>query len=140
MDPKYDIIQNIGPYVKRLILKKYDPKKLQHDLIETIEDTTNLFKDLPQDIREILYKIKEGKIHLEIDHNRLDPFANSLSNSINRLSYSLIVVALILASSIITLAKSPPLYNDISLIGIIGFGISIFMAIVLIRYISKSNK
>lgn len=140
LDPKYDIIQNIGPYVKRLILKKYNPVKLRHELVDSIEDTTNLLKDLPQDIREILYKLKEGKLHIEIDHNGLGPFANSMGNSINRLSYTLVVMSLILASSIITLAKTPPLYHDISLIGIIGFGISILMALILIRYLRKTTK
>lgn len=140
LDPKYDIIQNIGPYVKRLLIKKYNPLKVRHELLESIEDITSLLKYLPQDIREILYKIKEGKLHIEIEHNGLRQFSNALSNSVNRLSYTLIVVSLILASSILTLSKTPPLYYDISLIGIVGFSVSIFMALILIRYLRKSNK
>ena len=45
LDPKYDIIQNIGPYVKRLILKNYNPVKLRHELLDSLEDTTNLLAD-----------------------------------------------------------------------------------------------
>ncbi len=120
LDPNYDIIQNIGPYAQRLINKTYNPQRLKKDLIRTIEETNYLIQDMPSDIREIINKVKAGKLHLEFEHKGLQPFSNALSQSIYNLSFAMIIVALLISSSIIILAKIPPFYQDISLIGVFG--------------------
>ncbi|MCB0707056.1 MAG: AarF/ABC1/UbiB kinase family protein [Saprospiraceae bacterium] len=137
LNPQYDIIQNIGPYVQTLLTKKYNPKRMQREFLRTAEDTTNLLRDLPEDIREILRKIKEGKLHIEFEHKGLQPSAEKLSGSINLLSYTLLIVAIILGSCLIVVAKVPPFYFNLPILGIIGFGIS---AILSLRIIFSRNK
>lgn len=139
LDPQYDIIKNIGPYVQRLLAKKYDPKRLQKDLIKTVEGTQDLLKELPEDIREIIQKIKTGKLRIEFEHKGLQPSADSLSNSINKLSYSLLVVAVILASAMIILAKIEPIVYNVSALGLIGFGISAVLALRIFIFRKKKN-
>ena len=95
LDPNYDIIANIGPYVQRLLSKRYSPLRLRRELIRSAEDTTNLLRELPEDLREILRKVKEGKLHIEFEHKGLQPTADKLSESIKLLSYTLLVVAII---------------------------------------------
>lgn len=140
LNPDYDIIENIGPYVQRLLAKKYNPEKLQKELFRSIEDTTDLIKEMPSDIRDIVHKIKEGKLHVEIEHKGLAPFASSLNRTVNRLSFTLVIVALIIGSSLIVMAKVPPFYHDFPLIGIMGFATSALLILWLINAIRKANK
>ncbi|MDF1698428.1 MAG: AarF/ABC1/UbiB kinase family protein [Saprospiraceae bacterium] len=140
LDPEYDIIENIGPFVQRLISKKYNPNRLQKELFRSIEDTSEMVKEFPSDVRSIINKIKEGKIHVEIEHKGLGPFAHSLDKTVNRLSFTLIIVAVIIASSLIIVAKIPPFYYEIPLLGVIGFTISGILTLWLINAIRKANK
>ncbi len=140
LNPDYDIIENIGPYVQRLLSKKYNPDRLQKELLRSIEDTTDLIRDMPSDIRSIIHKIKEGKLHVEIEHKGLEPFAASLNKTVNRLSFTLVIVAIIIGSSLIVVAKVPPFFYEIPMIGVIGFAISALLTFWLINAIRKANK
>ena len=132
LNPEYDIIENIGPYVQRLLTKKYNPNRLQKELLNSMEETTSMIKDFPHDVREIIKKVKEGKLHIEIEHKGLEPFGDSLSKSINRLSYAMILVAIILASALLVMANVPPLYNGVPSFAIGGFLVAAFLALRLI--------
>jgi ubiquinone biosynthesis protein len=140
LNPQYDIIENIGPFVQRLLSKKYNPDRLQKELFRSIEDTSDLVKELPSDIRSIINKIKDGKLHVEIEHKGLEPFAYRLNKTVNRLSFTMIIVAMIVGSSLIVVAKIPPFYNEIPLFGVFGFSISALMTFWLMYAIRKANK
>jgi len=140
LNPRYDIVQNIGPFAQRLLKKKYDPAKMQRELIKSLDDTTSLVRDLPHDVREIIRKIKEGKIHIEFEHRGLGPFTNKLSSSINLLAYALVVVAITLGSSLIITAHVPPIYFNISLFGLIGIGIASIFTLKILNDIRKMRK
>ena len=47
----------------------------------------------------------------------------------NRLSFALVLAALILGSAILVIAKIPPFYHGVPLPGIIGFSISFLLAL-----------
>jgi ubiquinone biosynthesis protein len=129
LDPHYDIIANIGPYVQRLLSKRFSPLRIRRELMKSAEDTTNLLRELPEDVREILRKVKEGKLHIEFEHKGLQPMADKISESIKLLSYTLIVVAIIIGASLIVVAKIPPLIDGVALWGIIGFGLAALLAL-----------
>ncbi|MBR9920654.1 MAG: AarF/ABC1/UbiB kinase family protein [Bacteroidetes bacterium] len=139
LDPQYDIIKNIGPYVQRLLSKKYNPIRLQKDLFHRIEETNALLNELPEDIREILQKIKSGKLHIEFEHKGLQPSAEILSSSIHKLSYTFLIVAVILASAMIIAAKIPPIIYNVSALGLFGFGISAILVIKMLFVLRKKK-
>ncbi|NNK90428.1 MAG: AarF/ABC1/UbiB kinase family protein, partial [Saprospiraceae bacterium] len=105
LDPQYDIIQNIGPYVQRLIAKRNNPKRFQGEIMRSVDDVSSLLRQLPEDTREIIQKVKDGKLHIEFEHKGLDPFYRNIDIITNRLSFTLLIVALIIGSSIIINAE-----------------------------------
>jgi len=140
LDPQYDIIQNIGPYVQRLLTRTFNPSKISKDVIKTFEDTTYLLQELPDDIREILRKVKEGKLHIEFEHKGLMPFGKELSGSIYHLSYAMIIVAALIASALLIIANVPPYYDDVPVSGIIGIGLSLVGILRLLYLVRKTKK
>jgi len=138
LNPDYDIIQNIGPYVNKLLAKRFDPKRITMQMMESFENTTTLVRDFPSDMRSIIKKVKDGKLHIEFEHKGLGPYTDSMATVINRLSFSLIIVALLISSSILIYAETPPFYKGVSLWGCIGIGIAILMALRLLWVIRKS--
>jgi len=140
LDPDYDMIANIGPYVQRLLIKKYNPKQVKKELLKTFEESSLLLKELPEDVREIIRKVKEGKLHIEFEHKGLDALYNTMDIIVNRISFTLIIVALLVASSIVIMADLDPKIYNISAIGFFGLVISAILAFRLLYSIAKHGK
>ncbi|WP_438316441.1 ABC1 kinase family protein [Sporosarcina sp. FA9] len=107
LDPTFSIMKAVEPFGKKLVAERFHPmyilKKSWH---ETMENIDILFK-LPQDLKDITSKIKKGKLQLDINFrqaekvlNRFDRISNRLSLSIILLSFSILMVGLIIGSAI----------------------------------------
>lgn len=138
--PEYNIIQNIGPFVSKLLRKKYNVKSLRKDIMHGIDEVNYFVKEMPEDIREVIQKIKNGKIHVEFEHKGLEETNANLDVIANRLSFTMLIVALIIASSIIILADISPKFYDIPILAIVGLGIAGFLGIRLFYAILKHGK
>ena len=137
LDPEFDIIEHIKPYVKQLIERRYDPKRLLKVATELLTAYTILFRNLPNNLTQILRKIRKGKLKVEFEHKGLENTISQIERSTNRLSFSLIITALIIGSSLIIQTKRGLLLFGLPVLGIIGFVIAgtlgIFLIITMLR-------
>ena len=130
--PAYNIIENIAPYASKLLEINFSGRKLIKKMGAGLVHTTRLIEQLPEDLSEIVEKIKAGKLHVEFEHKGLNPFFDKMEIVSNRISFSLVLAALILGSAIMVIADVPPHIYNISLLGFIGFGISALLALKLL--------
>lgn len=137
LDPFYNIIENITPFVRRLLARKYHPAKLGRQAIRAAGDAVRLLTALPEDIMEVMRKVRQGRLHIEFEHTGLDPFYRSMDQVSNRLAFSILVAALILGSALLVIAHIPPYIYGISALGFGGFVISGILALRLIWAILK---
>ncbi len=121
LDPKYNIIENIHPYVSRLLRRKYSPVKLSKRMARTLGELSKLATSLPEDMEEVIEKIKRGKLHIEFEHRGLEPLDSALDVASKRISFGLVLGALILGSALLVIADVPPHYKNIPMVGVIGF-------------------
>ena len=70
----------------------------------------------------------------------LDKMLSTHAQISNRISFSIIIAALIIGSALIVISKTPPLFYGISLIGIIGFLAAAIMGIWLLVAILKKGR
>lgn len=140
IDPQYDLIKNIEPFVRRLIEHKYSPKQLTKKAIKAFGDLSKLSTKLPEEIEDLIEKIRRGKLHIEIEHKGLEDLQMTMETISNRISFTLVLVALILGSSIVVLADVPPKMNGIPALGFFGFLLSGFFAFRLLISIWKHGK
>jgi len=136
----YNIIENIAPFAEGLFKVKFSPAKMGQQMFKTATDWTKLSLGLPEDIKEVLEKVKKGKLHIEFEHKGLDNFYQSLELVANRISFALLLAAMVLASSLIVLAEVPPKLHGISSLGFIGFVLSILLAFRLAYLIISQRK
>ena len=64
----------------------------------------------------------------------------SIEKSANRLSVSIIIASILIGSALLLLAKNPPMFFCIPILGLAGFVTAIGMGIVLIRSIYKKGR
>ena len=100
-----------------------------------------LVERLPTQISSLVELVQEGKLDVQLSHRGLSP-------SINRLVLGLLTSSLLLGSSILMAAKVPPLLfmhggplglQDLSLMGLVGFVISMLVAFRILLAINKSG-
>ena len=121
LDPDFDFIALVKPYVEKLILRKLDPRRHLQEFASTVDDFSRLIKILPSELRVILSIIKKGELKIKFEHRGLDYLISELDKASNRLSFSLIIAALIIGSSLIVQVDKGPLIFGFRAFGIVGF-------------------
>jgi len=121
LDPDYNIAKQIEPYIKKIIKERLQIRKIAKDFFISSEELLQLLKELPFEIREIIEKVKNGTIKMDIEHKGLDPMLRSHERISNRITFAIVLASITIGSSLIVHSKIPPLWHDIPVIGLIGF-------------------
>jgi ubiquinone biosynthesis protein len=121
LDPGHDILAQARPFMQQARLKQLTPRRLLRHWLEFSQDAGDLLRDLPLEARRLMALIKEGRGRLIVHHQGLEGLMNTLERIVNRLAFSLVLSSLIIASSIIVHARVPPIWRDMSVIGVLGY-------------------
>ena len=134
LDPNISLPAIIKPYASDLIMKRYSPVSIAHELFDTIRDYTSLIRDFPSQVNEILYKMKHGKLIHEIHLGDQELWGKTVKNIGGIIAMSLLV-GFMLAGSVLMSA-----YGKHPWMGEVLFGISsIFALWFLFRLFSKTR-
>lgn len=140
LDPDFDMIAHATPYVTTAKLKKLEPSKIAREVMGLARESYKLFQNLPLDAGEIIRLTKSGKLFFNIRIKGLDKILNTQDQTSNRISFSIIIAALILGSAIVVNSKVPPLLFGVSVIGLAGFTAAAFMGVWLLIAIIQGGR
>lgn len=140
LDPDFDMTMHLRPLMAKEIRGRLSPKSAFKELYGNINSYRNLLRSLPKDIKEILNRINRDKFKIDLEHRGLDRFIKELDKSINRLSSSLIIAALIVGSSIVMQTGKGPLLLGLPLFAFMGYSIAGLVGIVWLIAIMRSGR
>jgi ubiquinone biosynthesis protein len=121
LNPEHDLIAQARPFLKEVNLRRANPRRLLRQLGELSFETAAFLRELPIEIRRVLAQIKGGTSRVTFHHEGLEPLDNTLERASNRLSFALVLAALLIASSLIIHAGVPPQWHGIPAIGLVGY-------------------
>ena len=121
LDPEFNTISHTRPFVEKLVRERHDPSRMLKDAALYSSELLDIIKIIPRDAYEILKKIKTGRLKIEFEHQGLSKFISEMDKSSNRVSFSLVISALIIGSSLIIMANKGPLVYGFPVLGILGF-------------------
>ena len=121
LDPEFDMISHAIPYVTAAKYKKFKPSRIAEEVMGVARESYRLLQNLPGDAVEIMRLTKSGKLSFSIKIDNLDKLLNNQDQTSNRISFSIIIAALILGSAIVINSNVPPILFGVSVIGIAGF-------------------
>ena len=121
LDPDFNTIAHTRPFVERLVHERHDPKRIYKDVLLYSSEILDILKVIPKDTYEIIKKIKMGTLKIEFEHQGLSKFIAEMDKSSNRISFSLVISALIIGSSLIIMANKGPIVYGFPVLGILGF-------------------
>lgn len=121
LDPNFNFLKFAEPYAKKIILKRYNPKSMLKHSLGFTKDYVDVAERLPKDYRKLVDKVLQDKLTVNFMHQGLDKFSGEMDKSVNRLSFSILIAAIILASSMLVLAEIGPLVFGVPVFGLLGF-------------------
>jgi ubiquinone biosynthesis protein len=140
LDPDFDMIKQAEPFIKEVKLARLSPQRITGDISRLAIELFQFVQNFPKDILSITRLIKQQKLSLSLEYKGLDKMLSTYDQISNRISFSIIIAALIIGSALIVISKVPPLFYDISLIGIVGFLAAAIMGIWLLVAILRKGR
>ncbi|MEK5391393.1 AarF/ABC1/UbiB kinase family protein [Margalitia sp. FSL K6-0131] len=143
LDPELSIMNIAEPFGRKLLKERLHPKKVAENAASYLFEYGDILSQLPKHIQELTSTIKKGKLRMEITVpeleqflKKLDRISSRLSFSIILLSFSIIMVGLIIGSALSN--QSTLLWNIPA--QEIGFTIAVLMLLWLLFSIFRSGK
>lgn len=122
LDSTIDVVALLKPIAKRLMIQRYNPKKIAKNTKNSIFAFEHLLKSLPRLISKIFYKFEEGDLVISLE-------IKQISELTNQISLALIIAALLIGSSLVMTINKGPMFYDMPLLGFFGFVISLVLGI-----------
>ncbi|OQY52922.1 MAG: ABC transporter [Desulfobacteraceae bacterium 4572_88] len=121
LDPDFNMVVETAPFIERIHLARFSPQRITEDLAEFLAELMQFTRQFPKDTLEITRLIRQQKLLIRLEHQGLDTILTTHDEISNKISFAIIIAALIIGSALIVIAKIPPLFFGISLVGIVLF-------------------
>jgi ubiquinone biosynthesis protein len=140
LDPNFDMFAQATPFIVQVKLDRFRPQRIADDMFDVGAKLLQFLQQFPKDLLDLANLIRQQKLRLQIEHKGLETMLATHDQISNRVSFSIIIAALIVGSALIVISETPPLIFGISLIGIILFFAAAIMGIWLLVAILKKGK
>ena len=140
LDPDFNMIGHLRPFMERLLRERATPGHLSKELLRTAQAYGALARNLPHDVKELLNRIKRNKFKIDLEHRGLERLIADIDKSSNRLSFSLLIAALVVGSSLIMQTDKGPLLFGFPVLGFLGYSIAGFLGLWLAIAILRSGR
>lgn len=140
LDPDFQIVQHLTPFVRQVISERYTPATLLKRGQRGMLDALHLAATLPRDFAKMIQEIRRGRVKIEFDLKRLDHFGHQIDHSTNRLTLGLLTSSLIIGSSIVMTVKGGPTLFGLPAFGFLGFFIASVFGLWLMISIWRSSR
>jgi ubiquinone biosynthesis protein len=140
LDPDFRLIEALKPYAKRSALRDLEPAAVLRNIRRALQDAGNLAWRLPEDLNAVLTKFRQGRFGVHVHHEHLETLTKTLDKSSNRISFALIIAALLIASSLLVAQQGIVLgLLSFQTMGIFGYIIAAIIGIWLVISIIRSR-
>ena len=140
LDPGFDMVEQATPFITEVKMARYKPQRIADDVYDLATRLLHFFQQFPKDLLDLASLIRHQKLTLLIEHRGLETMLATHDRISNRISFSILIAALIIGSALIVISETPPLIYGISLIGILLFSAAAIMGIWLLVAILRKGK
>ncbi len=141
--PDLNTFEYVKPFGRKLILEQYSEKNIADVLSSRAINIINMLDGFPIDVRDILTKVKKGRIHSSIELKGWEPILQKIDYITNRLIMAILICALLIASGIMMNAGAyagPATSGGLPYFSIIGLSFAGVLFMFLIISIFRSGR
>jgi ubiquinone biosynthesis protein len=140
LNPQFSLLEFMTPFFRKMWFRRLSPRRQVRRMRRVYIELEGLLEKLPSQLSGLVELVRQGKLDVHLSHRGLSP-------SINRLVLGMLASSLLLGSSILLAFKVPPLLfsngfwglKDLSLLGLVGFVVSLLVSVRLMLAINKSG-
>lgn len=121
LDPSFKIVEHAAPLVERLIAQKHSPGVLALRTADAGREVLSALRTLPSNLAEIVRKARRDGLQIQFVHRNLDVFIREMDRSSNRLSFSIVIAAIVIGSAVVMHAGVGPHTFGYPTLGLAGF-------------------
>jgi ubiquinone biosynthesis protein len=140
LNPAFNMVEHLRPFIEKALRRKYSPLHVSRDINKILLSYLNLARNLPRDLKEFINRINHNKFKIDLEHRGLDRFTADFDRSINRLSVSLILAAIIVGSSIMMHTDKGPLFLGFPVLAFTGYTVAGLIGLWLVYAIIRSGR
>jgi len=139
IDPTFNMLDEARPFVRKMLGSAYIVTSLLGKKATVLSGLVSSLSSLPADLARIASLARAGRLRIEFEHRGLERMTSEIERSSNRISFSLVVAALVLASCLIMVfgAGKIPFHRAV---GITGFVFAAIVGIWLLINIVRSGR
>ncbi len=140
LDPNFNMVAQLKPFAEQVIKDRYSPASIVKEATRTLQSYQALGKSLPKDIKEFINRINRNKFKIDVEHRGFERLVNDLDKSSNRISFSMIIAALIVGSSLVMQIDKGPMLFGFPILGLLGYSVAGFLGLGLAIAILRSGR
>lgn len=133
LDPEFRLINEARPFAEKLAAEHMKPGYVVTDAMQRLAEYGELVKVLPRRVNRIIEKIEANGLEVTFTHRGLQKLRHEIIHTSNRISFSIIIAALLVSSS--SMVASPALSN----VGTAGFLIAALLGFWMVLSILRSG-
>ncbi|MBD3204634.1 hypothetical protein GF327_10165 [Candidatus Woesearchaeota archaeon] len=138
LDPEFNPIQSAKPFVKKLIYRKYFPKRIFKEFVDQFPKIKNFIFKVPDMAQDMITGISSGEKAIENLHQDMNNLRIEMDRSSNRVSLALIITGLIIGSSFM-MGYEQQRFFDIPVFSFFGFIVSFLLLLVLMVLVIREK-
>ncbi|MEK6940493.1 MAG: AarF/ABC1/UbiB kinase family protein [Nanoarchaeota archaeon] len=119
IDPSFNFIEASKPLVDQLKATHSTPEYILKSLQRKLISISRVLSSLPEDTKQTLRYLREGKIVVTIKDTKLEELGVELDRSSNRVTFGILIAAFVVGSALVILADLPPKLNGIPILSIV---------------------
>lgn len=93
LDPGFDIIATLKPMLQQVMLQRYTPEALRRRALLLGGEALDAGEELPQAIRLLMRRLKQGRIDAEINVKNIDQLSRALERGAVTLAIAIVTAA-----------------------------------------------
>jgi ubiquinone biosynthesis protein len=121
LDPTFNMLEHARPVVTGILRDRFAPSAVAARVADTARGVAGAFETLPRDLMEIVGKARDDRLQIQFVHRNLEHFVQEMDRSSNRLSFAVVIAALIVGSSLILQRSAGPHLFGLPAVGLVGF-------------------
>ena len=137
LSPELDFFKLARPYARRLVTQRLFVGTLARKFRREAMDLVDVARGLPRELHSALRKITKNDLHLKLQLTDIDPYLRRFDRASNRLTFAVIISAIILGCSIIITVASETVALQWLVVG--GFVLAVLLGLWLIIAILRSG-
>jgi ubiquinone biosynthesis protein len=140
IDPDFNFTKLLEPYAKKEMKERFYPQNLARRTYSSISSWSRLFQKAPTKISHILDHAENGYLRIKFESEEGSRLISEINSASNRLSFSLIVSAMIIASSMVIQTNMKPFLWGVPLLGIFSFFLASLFGMWLVFNIFRTGR